>query len=314
MEQQTLNPYYELGVEPGVTPQQLKQAYRQSVMRYHPDTSSGNGNAKKFRQVTEAYQLLQKMNAYQSTHAGKKTVSRASNLRQKFSSVFQKKRQPQTEVSRPWWEKISVPQENDEKIKVNRQTTHLSLEELINCVELSENQYVRRVALEAIAAKKDKGGVNYLLHLLQNSDASKRTDVIKALGQCGIKRVNQYLFPYVKDTSIEISAAAVKALERIDSANRSHVIEILRSQASSWKVSLIRPLSKLKNQLFSVTSSKRKLGGMLLRSGSISEQQLEIALLMQKRFPLLLGQILRYLEYVTIPEIQNSIASQKKSC
>jgi len=312
MEQQTLNPYNELGVEPGVTPQQLKQAYRQSVMRYHPDKSSGSGNAKKFRQVTEAYQLLQKMNAYQSTHAGKKTVSRASNLRQKFSSVFQKKRQPQTKTSSPWWEKISVPQENDEKIKVNRQTTHLSLEELINCVELSENQYVRQVALEAIAAKKDKGGVNYLLHLLQNSDTSKRTDVIKALGQCGIKRVNQYLFPYVNDTSIEISAAAVKALESIDSANRSHIVEILRSQTSSWKVSLVRPLSKLKFQLFSFTSSKRKLGGMLLRSGSISEQQLEIALLMQKRFPLLLGQILRYLEYVTIPEIQNSIASQKK--
>ena len=89
MEQQTLNPYYELGVEPGVTPQQLKQAYRQSVMRYHPDTSSGSGNARKFRQVTEAYQLLQKMNAYQSTHAEKKTDSRASNLRKKFSSVFQ---------------------------------------------------------------------------------------------------------------------------------------------------------------------------------------------------------------------------------
>ena len=312
MEQQTLNPYYELGVEPGVTPQQLKQAYRQSVMRYHPDKSSGSGNAKKFRQVTEAYQLLQKMNSYQTTNAGKKTVSRASNLRQKFSSVFQKKRQPQTKTSSPWWEKISVPQENDEKIKVNRQTTHLSLEELINCVELSENQYVRQVALEAIAAKKDKGGVNYLLHLLQNSDTSKRTDVIRALGQCGIKRVNQYLFPYVNDTSIEISAAAVKALERIDSANRSQIVEILRSKASSWKVSLVRPLSKLKNQLFFFTSSKRKLGGMLLRSGSISEQQLEIALLMQKRFPLLLGQILRYLEYVTIPEIQNSIASQRK--
>ena len=168
MEQQTLNPYYELGVEPGVTPQQLKQAYRQSVMRYHPDTSSGNGNAKKFQQVTEAYQLLQKMNAYQSIHAGKKTVSRASNLRQKFSSVFQKKRQQQSESSKPWWEKTSFPQENNEKIKVNRQKTHLSLEELINCVELSENQYVRQVALEAIAAKKENGSVNYLLHLLHN--------------------------------------------------------------------------------------------------------------------------------------------------
>ena len=78
--------YHELGVKPGVSPQKLRQAYRKSVMRYHPDTSSGNGNAKKFRQVTEAYQLLQKMNAYQSAHAGKKTVSRASNLRQKFDS------------------------------------------------------------------------------------------------------------------------------------------------------------------------------------------------------------------------------------
>ncbi|MBS1255950.1 MAG: Chaperone protein DnaJ [Deltaproteobacteria bacterium] len=312
MEQQTLNPYYELGVEPGVTPQQLKQAYRQSVMRYHPDKASGNGSAKKFRQVTEAYQLLQKMNAFQTSHVGKKTAGRASNLRQKFTSVFNKKKQQQTQPSRPWWEKITVPQENDEKIKVNRQTTYLSLEELINCVELSENQYVRQVALEAIAAKKDNGGVNYLLHLLQNSDPSKQTDVIQALGQCGIKKVNRYLFPFVMNTSIETSAAAIKALERIDATNRSQVIEILLKQTSVWKTAILKPMSKLKNHLSSVTSSKRKLGGMLLRSGSITEQQLEIALLMQQRFPLLLGQILRYLEYVTIPEIQNSIASQKK--
>ena len=55
---------------------------------------------------------------------------------------------------------INTPEDliHYEKIKVNRQTTHLSLEELINCVELSENQYVRQVALEAIAAKKNKGG------------------------------------------------------------------------------------------------------------------------------------------------------------
>ena len=58
MEQQVNNPYYELGVKPGVSPKQLKQAYRQSVMRYHPDTAAGKGNAEKFRQVTEAYELL----------------------------------------------------------------------------------------------------------------------------------------------------------------------------------------------------------------------------------------------------------------
>jgi len=73
----------------------------------------------------------------------------------------------------------------------------------------------------------------------------------------------------------------------------------------------LQPLSKLKNKVFSVASSKRKLGGLLLRERKLTAEQLEIALLIQKRFPLLLGQILRYLDYVSIPEIQNSIASQK---
>ncbi|MED5571755.1 MAG: DnaJ domain-containing protein [SAR324 cluster bacterium] len=310
MEQQVTNPYFELGVKPGVSPKQLKQAYRQSVMRYHPDTAAGKGNAEKFRQVTEAYQLLQKMNAYEATSSCKKTVSRTSNLRQKFSSVFNKRRQEEQNVE-PWWEKISVPRENNEKIKVNRQTTNLSLEELINCVELSENQYVRQVALEAIAAKRDEGGVKYLLHLLQNSKTSNRNQVIQALGQCGFQQVNKYLLPFVTDTAIEISTSAIKSLERINAANLSLVIEILRKESPSWQHSIMQPLSKLKNKVFSATLSKRRLGSLLLRTRKLTEEQLEIALLMQKRFPLLLGQILRYLEYVSIPEIQKSVASQK---
>ena len=312
MEQETINPYFELGVKPGVSHKQLKQAYRQSVMRYHPDTAaSGNGNTEKFRQVTEAYQLLQKMNAYESASSSKKTTSRASHLRQKFSSVFFNKRRQEEQNVEPWWEKLSVNQENNEKIKVNRQTTNLSLEELINCVELTENQYVRQVALEAIAAKKDEGGVKYLLHLLQNSKTSNRNQVIQALGQCGFQQVNKYLLPFVTDPAIEISTSAIKSLERINAANLSLVIEILRKESSCWQHSIMQPLSKLKNKVFSATLSKRRLGSLLLRTRKLTEEQLEIALLMQKRFPLLLGQILRYLEYVTIPDIQNLIASQK---
>ena len=311
MEQLAINPYFELGVEPGVSPQRLKQAYRKSVMRYHPDTAAGKGNAEKFRQVTEAYQLLQKMNAFEMSCSSKSTLSRASNLRQKFSSVFQKKKPPETLTAKAWWEKIEVPHPTNEKIKVNRQTSNLSISELINCVELSENQYVRQVAMEAIAAKKDEGGVNYLLHLLQNSEPSGRSQIIQALGQSGFQRVNQYLYPFVMDSSIEISTAAIKALERINVANRSVVIELLRNNSSKWQNSLLLPWSKLKNRVFSASSSKRLLGRLLLRAGKLTEEQLEMALLIQKRFPLLLGQVLRYLEYVSIPEIQNSIASQK---
>ena len=311
MEQQVTNLYFELGVKPGVSPKQLKQAYRQSVMRYHPDTAAGKGNTEKFRQVTEAYQLLQKMNAYEAASYSKKTVSRTSNLRQKFSSVFFNKRRQENQAEKSWWDNIDVHQGKNEKIKVNRQTTNLSLEELINCVELSANQYVRQVALEAIAAKRDEGGVKYLLHLLQNSENSNRNQVIQALGQCGFQGVNKYLLAYVTDPDIEISTSAIKALERLNAANRSLVIEILRKKNPTWQNSLLQPLSKLKNKVFSVAASKRKLGGLLLRERKLTAEQLEIALLMQKRFPLLLGQILRYLNYVSIPEIQNSIASQK---
>jgi len=51
----------------------------------------------------------------------------------------------------------------------------------------------------------------------------------------------------------------------------------------------LQPLSKLKNKVFSVAASKRKLGDLLLRERKLTAEQLEIALLMQKRFPLLLG-------------------------
>ena len=46
------------------TPEQIKDAYRKLVKRYHPDArASGPGevhepNAEKFREVTEAYQVL----------------------------------------------------------------------------------------------------------------------------------------------------------------------------------------------------------------------------------------------------------------
>ena len=306
-----MNPYFELGVEPGVSPQRLKQAYRQSVMRYHPDTGEGKGNTDKFRQVTEAYQLLQKMNAYETSNSSKTTANRTSHLRQKFSSVFHKKKPLEKQSIKAWWEKIEVTQQANDKIKVNRQATHLSLAELINCVELSENQYVRQVALEAIAAKKDEGGVNYLLHLLQNSEPAGRSQIIQALGQSGFQRINEYLFPFVMDSSIEVSTSAIKALERINVDNRSIVIELLRKNTSKWQNSFFRPLTKLKKRMFSHSSSKRLLGSLLLRTSKLTEEQLEMALLMQKRFPLLLGQVLRYLEYVSIPEIQKSIACQK---
>lgn len=68
--------YYDvLGVERGVTEQDLKKAYRKKAMKYHPDRNADDKEAEgKFKEVNEAYEVLsdsEKRNLYdQFGHAG----------------------------------------------------------------------------------------------------------------------------------------------------------------------------------------------------------------------------------------------------
>ena len=49
--------YYKiLGVEKGATEAEIKKAYRKLAQKHHPDT--GKGDEKKFKEVTEAYEVL----------------------------------------------------------------------------------------------------------------------------------------------------------------------------------------------------------------------------------------------------------------
>lgn len=72
---ETKRDYYEvLGVDRTATHDQIKHAYRQSALKYHPDKNKDPGAAAKFRELAEAYAVLSddtKRKEYDTTgHAG----------------------------------------------------------------------------------------------------------------------------------------------------------------------------------------------------------------------------------------------------
>lgn len=50
--------YEILGLQKNASPKEIKQAYRRLSLRYHPDRNKDGNAEKKFKEITQAYQVL----------------------------------------------------------------------------------------------------------------------------------------------------------------------------------------------------------------------------------------------------------------
>ena len=62
-----------------------------------------------------------------------------------------------------------------------------------------------------------------------------------------------------------------------------------------------------------VMTQYSQLGDQLRQKGLLRQEQLQIALVLQKKFPLLLGQILRQLNYIQPHELRSVLSGTSRS-
>ncbi|HEU5221567.1 MAG TPA: J domain-containing protein [Candidatus Nitrosotalea sp.] len=72
-----------LGVQPGASQKEIKNAYRQLSLKYHPDRNKDDTNGERFKKVTEAYQQLR-------SEEKKKDKISESEVATKYSDFWKK--------------------------------------------------------------------------------------------------------------------------------------------------------------------------------------------------------------------------------
>ena len=106
-----LNYHSVLGIAPGATKKQVKSAYRKLALKYHPDRNNSAGAARKFQELTEAYDYLlghpeaglNDATSYDEQLANEIRRREREKMQQRAKAQREKKRQQDEYFKRPEW-------------------------------------------------------------------------------------------------------------------------------------------------------------------------------------------------------------------
>ena len=277
-----MNPYIELGIPPTATFDELKQAYRQAVFRYHPDSAYGVGNPEKFNAVLQAYETLKLK--YESLHPSLKS-----------KPIRHQARQPATAAC---------------SVEIDAITLQMPIEHLIYNLENSENVHVHWAAMQTLVLKNNPSATAYLLNYLHHIAPEIQCSLIRFMGEQKLEQAASGLFPWIFSPHSDVAFAAIKSLEIIAAANRTKIVQCFKQEGSHWNA-FLASLQKATHCL-NRGGDRQVLGKILLKNQNISSEQLQIALWLQKKHQLLLGATLTQLGYTSHSEIQHALSLQKR--
>jgi hypothetical protein len=100
-----------LGLSPGATKKEIKRAYRQLALLYHPDRNKAAGAARKFQEITEAYNYLlehpdagsDEARSYDDLLASEIYKREREKMKQRARAQREKKKQQDDYFKRPEW-------------------------------------------------------------------------------------------------------------------------------------------------------------------------------------------------------------------
>ncbi|MGQ9631672.1 MAG: HEAT repeat domain-containing protein [bacterium] len=302
--------YYDiLMIDERASEKEIRKAYYRCVHLYHPDVAGG-GDASKFIEVVKAYKILsdpaRRMDYDRLLKSKNEKVLRRSqeNLKRNasrmdgFGSWFRDGGNngsgrpsgmgPRGPDAPPRSEGNFATRRADGgtgSTGVQEEILKLPTDELIDRLKFSNNEHVRKEAINALMAQGASCGVNAirdslkdpkvsvrlaaigalgklkarravdsLLDILAKNDREVLRDALVALGEIGSRRAADHILPFLRDGDPEVRREAISALGKLGGRSAiSHLRRAARDRDPTIRKSAREAISRIKAYMRSAT-------------------------------------------------------------
>lgn len=280
--------YQALGVSQDSSQDDIKKAYRRLAKKYHPDVSDDPDCARKFREVNEAYNLLndsKQRTIYDTNYDGWSKFSEdeaySNSLDHIILNLINSLNNPNSlmrnyavealvKIGMPAFDAVMKASNSSDEV-VRRKTCDIMglmrnskgiphLTRLLN----DPDRYVRRRAAKALTRIGDKSAVIPLMNALQDSEKKVRYRSAEALGKISDERAVESLLKSINDPSSTVRRKVIIALGEIgDTQAITPITKCLQDKSSHLRSTARKTLSqKFKGKIRPRITSQKKFGNI----------------------------------------------------